>query len=112
MRAGHKKFTTLMAEVLVLSVTHSHGGFYTSACSSAFYALCAEALQQVNIKFSTGDEEIKIMECIGYRRVQPEPAVAVHNNGEGAPEQMIIYEKGHKKRAGQEKEGRPPPAPG
>jgi hypothetical protein len=32
----------------------------------------AKALQQVNIKFSTGDEEIKIMECIGHRRVQPE----------------------------------------
>jgi hypothetical protein len=56
----------------------------------------AEALQQVNIKFSTGDEEIKIMECIGHRRV--------HTTKEGAPDQMIIYGKGrraHTKKNGQ-----------
>jgi hypothetical protein len=79
MRAGHKKFTTGRARPLTHSLTRSHpplsaGGFYTRACSSVslFMRAAAEALQQVNIKFSTGDEEIKIMECIGHRRVQPE----------------------------------------
>jgi len=44
-------------------------------------AATTEALQQVNIKFSTGDEEIKIMECIGHRRVQPESRA--HNKERG-----------------------------